>query len=315
MKKFFVFLVFFLLNLSAVYSKVEESLWVLDSAKGGRVIKLSSDGKEIAVIEGIDPNADIDFDRRDGTVWIIIPTAAQVVKYSQDAKEKLLEINLPFCACTTPRSIALDLKEQALWIASWTQGELIKLSLDGERLLRIQNLGNIYEVVLSPFDGSIWIGDQQAKKLLRFSADGRKLGFTPRRLGLPMHLAINPKDGSLWATFQEPGRVVKFSPEGEILELVEGFQQPEGITINAQDGSVWVGDFSAGELFHISAEGKILGKIGGFRHLRRLSGFDAQNKSFWLADEGKGEIVKISTQGKILKRLAIGEKPIWVQEY
>ncbi|MDP1852900.1 MAG: hypothetical protein Q8L26_01635 [Candidatus Omnitrophota bacterium] len=307
--KLFCFFLLFV-NMRTVYAQGSHSadaIWVIDQSVDNAVIKLSGDGrKTLARIKELKPPTDIEIDQRDGAIWVTYKADSSLVKYSADGKDKLLEVKKTFC---TPRHSSLSLKENAIWIGSWTQGELIKFSLEGKQLLRIQNLGNIYEVLVSPFDDAVWVGDQKLNKFIHFSSSGKMLGFTQRRLGKPFNLAIDANNGSLWAIFHDSGKVVKFSHQGKFIFLVEDFNLPEAITIDPQDGSVWVTDVSRGELTHISSEGKVLKKIGGFTGCSGLSLIDPEEKTFWMANTAQGEIIKFSTTGEILDRVRVGGNP------
>jgi len=292
-----------------------EGILIIDRSLDNAIIKLSIDAKETLFrIKGLIPATDVEIDPRDGTIWAIYKVDSSLVKYSADGRENMLEIKKSFC---TPRHSTLDIDDNAVWIASWTQGELIKYSMrQGEQLLRIQGLGNIYEVVRSPFDGSIWIGDQKINKFIRFSNDGKLLGFTQRRFGMPLNLAINKKDGSLWASFHDiPAKVVKFASDGKFILVREEFNSPEYLTIDQQDGSVWVTDAREGELIHISSSGEILKRVSGFKNCGGLSEVDSEERTFWMANTGEGEIIKFSGTGEILVRVKVGGSPQAVLVY
>lgn len=312
-----VSLVYFFILLFSItpgYAAVGSGVLVVDRSIDNAITKLSSDGKDVLFsMKGSIPASDVEVDSRDGTIWVTYKTSSTLVKYSADGKDKLLEIKKSFC---TPRHSALDIKENVIWIASWTQGELIKYSLDGRQLLRIQNLGNIYEVLISPFDNTIWVGDQKINKFINFSSDGKMLGFSQRRLGTPLNLSIDSKDGSLWATFYGlSGKLAKFSHQGNFIFLVDGLTSPQEITIDPQDNSVWVTDAALGELVHISSEGKIVKRIGGFKNCSGLSAVDVTAKAFWMANTGNGEIIKFSTTGEILDRVKVDGNPSTLVAY
>lgn len=293
-------------------AETEEGIWVVEQSENNVVIKLSLDGKrELARITGFNVPTDIDINPRDGSVWITDTGNGRVVKYSVDGKTVLLELK----GFKNPYHSVLDLQENTIWVASSLNGEVVKYSLEGEEILRLRGMGELHEIQLSPFDRSIWVGEQTAKKFMRFSSNGLRLTPTQRRLGRPMHLVINPLDGTCWATFQYPGGVVKFSSQGDILKHITGFTQPYGITFNPEDSSVWVTDVREGVLINISADGEILKRIGGFDRCRGLSLVDTQEKTFWMANWGAGEIIKFSTQGGILQRIKVGGHPRFMVIY
>lgn len=309
---FIFFLCFFFSAGSARAEGGDEGIWVVDQSKSNVIIKLSLGGeKELARIAGFDNPTYIDIDERDGSVWITDTANNRVVKYLADAKTKVLELK----DILAPYHCALDTENNVFWVAALASGEAIKFSLDGRELLRVKGLGKVHEMMLSPFDKTIWVGDQTEKKFIRFSSSGHRLGFTQRRLGTPMHLAINPKDGSAWATFMYPGTVAKFSYSGEVLCVVNDFDKPYGVTIDPADNSVWVTDIGRSELTHISPDGKILKRMGGFDRCRGLSLVDENEGAFWMGNWGAGEIIKISTVGKILKKIKVGGNPRFVVIY
>ncbi len=295
-------------------SSAEDGVWVVEQSANNVVIKLSADGwKELVRIKGLEVPTDIDIDPRDGSVWITDTAHSRVVRYSSDGTKQLASIEK---ICHVPYHSALDLENNVIWIASSGQGEIVKSTFQGEEILRIKGLGDLHEIVISPFDKSVWVGDKTDGKFAHFTPDGRKTGFTERRLGTPVHMAIDPSSGILWATFQKPGRVVKYSPEGKILEMLEGLIKPYGVTIDPVDHSAWVTDISRGELVNISPGGsEIRERIGGFDKCRGLSPIDEKDGTFWMGNWGAGEAVKLSTKGEILERIYVGGNPRLVTPY
>ena len=68
-------------------------------------------------------------------------------------------------------------------------------------------------------DGSVYVCDDVAKRVVHFSAGGERLGFAGPLLNIPYGLAADPAGGVYVTEATATGRIKHISPDGTVTTL------------------------------------------------------------------------------------------------
>ncbi len=169
--------------------------WVADS-NNARLVKLSADGKELAVmtIEGINQPKSISINPDNDTCWVLDPFTMNVVKLSADGKILVKTSVSPAGGATIATSVSAS-SDGGCWVA---------IVVDFTR--------------------------PNQDIVVKLSADGKLTG-TYTGFAMPSTVCFDPKDKGCWVADSNNGKIVKLSATGQKVLNLTGFGQPKSVTI------------------------------------------------------------------------------------
>lgn len=159
-------------------------------------------------------------------------------------------------------------------------------------------------------DGSLYVADQQNRRICKFDKDGTlvgQLGGAPGAadaLQAPVDVAIAP-NGWLWALDRATGNIVGFERDTVAAKFTgPGLFGPYGIA--ADQNAVYVADTGSGRVLSFTPAGEVNGillKRGDDNAAREPTGigFDADG-SVLIVDGALNRLTRVSVDGKVLGR-------------
>lgn len=184
----------------------------------------------------------------------------------------------------------------AAWIADPTGDFVVKLSDNGEELVRITGLDGARAASVNQNDGSCWVACTEGNRVYRFNANGETEvdvgGFT-----MPYDVSCYSQDGTCWVADVGGGRVVKLSPNGTELIAIPVLAALS-VAVDERNGDCWVG--CSTKMLKYSASGQRLREFGGVigpsdldvnpnngsvvaADQTRIVTFDSEGNQIWLA--------------------------------
>ena len=151
-------------------------------------------------------------------------------------------------------AIAIDLEEQALWVAENDQ-------LGGQ--------GQISRFLCS---GTI--------------PQFRKTGFKAGRLD------VDQTTHCCWVPDCGNNRVVKISSDGDSLEIFGGFNQPSCVSVDSYTHCCWVADYGNKRVVKLSEDGTEICEKTGFVEPFAVEA-DPIDHGCWVSDKGAGKVIKL----------------------
>lgn len=180
---------------SLIVNPKNSECWVADS-NNARIVKLSSDGKELAVmtIEGINQPKSISINPDNGTCWVLDPFSMNAVKLSADGKVLVKASVSPAGGATIATSISAS-SDGGCWVAI-----VVDFTKPNQDIV------------------------------VKLSADGKLTG-TYAGFAMPSTVCFDPKDKGCWVADSNNGKIVKLSATGQKVLNLTGFGQPKSVTV------------------------------------------------------------------------------------
>ena len=204
------------------------------------VSKLSSNGKQIlaqVVPEGGPPNVEtgrfnVAVNPKDGSCWV---TDARGPINRYDANGTLIATGPTM---QEPKAgVAVDYEGNA-WVADSQFSTLLRVSANGQELVKITTIPSPTSPRINPKDGSVWVVSSQSM-LVNLSADGTKVSEFAAGMAV-VGISLSPADNGIWvadmlgATFT--GEVSKFSTNGTKL-FANPIPQPSSVSAGFWEGN------------------------------------------------------------------------------
>ena len=200
------------------------------------VLKFSSDGKQLAKIEGFNEPI-VAVNPLNSDCWVADSSNARLVRLSA-AGQQLAEKKIP--GVTQPKSISINPKDGTFWVMDAFTRKVVKLSSDGQILVEAIALSAgpaiMATSLTASLDGGCWVAvmvDTMNDAVVKLSADGKELlkvdGFQ-----MPSGLASDPKDGGCWLANTNASQVVKLSASGAIVTGIGGLTYPKVVAVAFQ---------------------------------------------------------------------------------
>ncbi len=239
------------------------SLWIntiCESVDYKQVIKISSEGEELARFGRYEEVDDGVVNPANGSYWVADEGGGCVAEISRDGKKELKRI-----VFEEPEDVKVSSYDGSIWVSDKEGYKVVKLSPEGRKLTQKRGVGIPHHMAINPIDGTCWVTDELNARVIKLSADGKEILATVEGLVNPFMLSIDQRDGAIWVTDQGAGEVLKVAADGKkIVERVKGLKQPRGISsVNPKDGSFWVTDWW-GNVVKFSSLGEKLEEISGF---------------------------------------------------
>ena len=200
------------------------------------VLKFSSDGKQLAKIEGFNEPI-VAVNPLNSDCWVADSSNARLVRLSA-AGQQLAEKKIQ--GVTQPKSISINPKDGSCWVMDAFTRKVVKLSSDGKILVKVTALSAgpaiMATSLTASLDGGCWVAvmvDTMNDVVVKLSADGKEVkrvdGFQ-----MPSGLAADPKDGGCWLANTNAGQIVKLSASGEIVTGIGGLTYPKVVAVAFQ---------------------------------------------------------------------------------
>ncbi len=287
-------------------------IWVADY-NNNQVMKLSDYGDILATISGFSYPRSVDVDLSDGSVWVADYNNNRMVKLSGDIADGYdLGTNsgshLIVSGFNRPWSVSVDHSDGSVWIADYSNNQVVKLASDGTELVRTSGFYYPQAVSVNPTDGTVWVADTSHSEVVKLASDGTELvrvsGFSS-----PRSISVNPTDGTVWVANYNNHQVVKLAADGSELWRLGGFLNPINVTANSSTGVVWVSDYSNDQMVALSPAPVEIARIGGFDNPYGID-VNELDGSVWVADYTHNQVVKLASDGTELQRISGFYRPI-----
>lgn len=147
-------------------------------------------------------------DLRGNTVFRLSPSGVVLGTYTLAGQAGVLEVSLA---------------DNALWVNDSINGEIIKISANGELLFRAPGFDDVLDLAANEVTGDCWVAER------------------------------NP--------LQQQGRVVRLTATGERILVLDDFTLPTSVAVDLFDNSIVVADMGRRSVRRISEDGIVLGEF------------------------------------------------------
>lgn len=205
----------------------------------------------------------------------------------------------------------------SIMLVSHGTNDLLFLDANGQVIRRVQGGSSGFD---RPFacavlaDGSIFLSEFQADRIVRLNPEGRIVGYAEtrsgsKRLSGPQYLAADP-DGFVFVSDAGSGRIVKFSSEGtwilsfgERTPIFEGLSLPTGLAVWNQ--RLYVADAFKKVISVFDLYGNFLGQVPTDR-LERPEGMRALAEGLLIADGSR--VILLNPESGSIRELFRSER-------
>lgn len=180
---------------SLIVNPKNSECWIADS-NNARIVKLSPDGKELAVmtVEGISQPKSISINPDNDTCWVLDPFSMNAVKLSADGKVLVKASVSPPGGATIATSVSAS-SDGGCWVSI-----VVDFTKPNQDIV------------------------------VKLSADGKLTG-TYAGFAMPSTVCFDPKDKGCWVADSNNGKIVKLSATGQKILNLTGFGQPKSVTV------------------------------------------------------------------------------------
>ncbi len=217
---------------SATYAQtMQPRLWITDDfTRSAYEVTLNGELLSSFPIETtLGAPSEIDFDRRDGTLWIVSENPGRLINFSTTGDQ---------------------LGEPILAASFGTKGtEGVAVAIDG--------FADVLWVVDDPVPGSgqmptVFEVEKNGTVVSRFAT----AKYDPASIS-PQGIAIDPFDGTLWIVDNSTDTIYNVERTGELIQSLPlgadtSFDNLQGITVSTSDGSLWVSDRGSDRIYNLS---------------------------------------------------------------
>jgi len=216
---------------------VEGACWIADSG-GDQVVKISYYGEELLRVGGFNCPQSVAVDQTDGGCWVADTGGDRVIWLSSTVPDGAFIDSLPSTYALivgglgSPVSISVSRFDGSCWAAERDSNRVVKISPQGQILLRIKGFQAPQSVSVNSRDGCCWIADTGGNRVVELSPSGDFIQEVKDQFHQPYSVAVNPTDGCCWVADTYGYRVVKLSPQGDVLCGITGFTAPRAISVN-----------------------------------------------------------------------------------
>lgn len=202
-------------------------------------------------------------------------------------------------------------------LVSHGTNELLFIDANGQIIRRIQGGSSGFD---RPFactvlaDGSLFLSEFQADRIVRLNPEGRIIGYAENRSGSnrlsgPQYLAAD-EAGFVFASDAGSGRIIKYSADGswilsfgERTQVFDGLKLPTGIAI--RDQKIYVADAFMKMVFVFDLYGNYLGPIPSNR-FERPEGMRSIAEGLLIADGSR--VVLLDPESGSIRELYRSER-------
>ncbi len=114
-----------------------------------------------------------------------------------------------------PACVAIDPRNNDVWVGDVGDGRLTKLSKNGSVLKRV-SVGYPSKIAVDRRDGSVWVATFRRNEIVKVRASGQIL-FRIAGIESPRFVAVDPQDGSCWTCDLEKKEIIKINANGSII--------------------------------------------------------------------------------------------------
>jgi DNA-binding beta-propeller fold protein YncE len=205
-----------------------------------------------------------------------------------------------------PACVAIDPRNDDVWVGDTGDGRLTKLSKTGSVLKRVY-VGSPSTIAVDPRDGGVWVAMKYRNEVVKVDANGRILFRIPD-VEWPCFVAVDPRDGSCWTCDIWKKEIIKINANGSIIfrKRKEGSEKE----YNCQAG---VTDPANGQviMFHVAPPFIVKFDRAGNEIWRFpkppawiASGYglalDPSDRAVWVGETFHSRITKITATGSLL---------------
>lgn len=267
---------------------------------GGRLVRLTPDGRDIASTRGrlgapFSLAVRQDFgpiwvsDDLDGIVWWLDPASAE--------PRGLPGLNRPF-------TIALDPQDGSAWVCdrSGTSGSVHHFDAVGNALPG--TIGGLLEpsgIATDPADGALWVTERSGDRVRRYSSLGIPLGARP--IPTPSRVAVDSLTGEAWITSATTGWVWRFARNLTVLDSLQ-LASPVGLALDWRRRTAWIADAQAGQLVAIDMDTRLVRlRIAALAQPYDVA-VDLDRGEAWVVARGTASVARYAPDGARLGRVA-----------
>ena len=269
-------------------------LWVVD-AGGGRLIRLSPDGRDVAIEQsGFGESSGLAVTPDLGPVWVADPISGIV-----DIVDPGDFLGARLRGLQKPSTMALDPIDDSAWICdiSGTVWHFFSSGAAANPPSISVPLDDPEGVATGAQDGALWVAEFGGARIRRFGRDGTPLGA--RALLNPIRVAVDSTNGEGWVTSVASGYVWRLSPALVVLDSLR-FQAPFGIALDWRRRTAWIVDPDTGELIAVNMDTQAVRfRIGGLGVPRDVA-VDLSRGDAWVVSAATGQAFRYSAGGRLI---------------
>jgi DNA-binding beta-propeller fold protein YncE len=166
------------------------------------------------------------------------------------------------------------------------------------------------EDVATPGPLRPWVADPRSGRLVRLSADGRRLAesFAPAGGARPVAVDVDPTHARVWVV-GPGGDVLVYEPgSGQSTVIGQGLGTLACVVADRRDSSAWVGDVSNGRVVHLFPSGKSADPplLGGLAYPGSLA-LDRSNGSLWVVEQDGERVRRYTAAGALAATAAVSQ--------
>jgi streptogramin lyase len=277
--------------------------WVIES-NATDALRITADGRHVATTYGgFGGTYDVAVNVRNGHVWVSDPGAGRVQVINPQTG---VRTTVPYA---NPGAIAVDSYDGTAWVCGLD--ELAHFREQGDAAsLPIPNLASPLDAAVDLVDGSVWVCERGANRVRHY--DGSGTLKSQSSVAAPTRVAVDSVTQIAWITSFTRGTVTRIDQAGAILDTLDLFVTPVGISIDAVHRRIWVADPGAGQIVALRAsDGSVELRLPGFLDVGELSA-DPRTGEVWAVLADPGELVKVAPTGVVRRRTSGFHLPIAV---
>jgi DNA-binding beta-propeller fold protein YncE len=188
------------------------------------------------------------------------------------------------------------------WIINKGEGEIVKLSAEGDELMRMTGFTDLADLDIDPENHRLWVCETDPPAVHAYDLQGN-LQFTVNDLLLnPKRLRSRYRTGSVMVIDGDSSTIKELSFNGNfIYRQYNGFSRPNALDINQSTGELWVCDEGVNRLYQIATnDAEFISDVDSSEHVRIHSGFlypydvsiEDSTGAIWLADKESDFLVR-----------------------
>ena len=155
-----------------------------------------------------------------------------------------------------------------------------------------------------------WVADYAAGRIVRLSADGRRVAesLEPPGGAHPTAVDVAPADGTLWVAGPGGDLIVYDSYSGIFTVLGQGLGTLVCVVADHSDSSAWVGDVTNGRVVHLRPSGAPADPpaLSGLQYPGSLA-LDRSNGSLWVAEQDGNRVRRYAAGGALAATAGVSE--------
>jgi sugar lactone lactonase YvrE len=265
-----------------------------------------------------------------GQVWVVDESRGGLWRVSPDGRDRVWKLSYAGYL----RSLAVDRVRERVWVASWSQDEVLAVDTSGNILETIE-VDYPRKIAVDESDGSVWLAADWG--VSHYSSSGQRL-FADSTVSEPKDIAIDQTRGTCWVAegtgslwiryvsgdtrrvydFDYPFSVAVVEADGgawvvdaglrrvyrmenggvAVRDWVGNLAQPVDVAVSPS-GEAWVADWDANAVVRLSDAVERVDHIGGLNRPRGVATSDS-GQVVWVVEAMGGRVNRIAIDGERL---------------